>query len=64
MEELNNKLIKAKVTSMGRSEENCNLTVKEQNIQELQHRLHVVKVIFLGYIHCYLNLLVYQDNIN
>ncbi|XP_020312164.1 coiled-coil domain-containing protein 73 [Oncorhynchus kisutch] len=41
VEELNNKLIKAKVTSVGRSEENCNLTVKEQNIQQLQHRLHV-----------------------
>ncbi|KAK6317956.1 hypothetical protein J4Q44_G00112470 [Coregonus suidteri] len=41
VEELNNKLIKAKVPSVGSSEENCNLTVKEQNIQQLQHRLHV-----------------------
>ncbi|KAJ8002799.1 hypothetical protein DPEC_G00162720 [Dallia pectoralis] len=41
VQEVNNKLIKAKVSSLGRSEENDNLTVKEQEIQQLQHRLNV-----------------------
>uniref|UniRef100_A0A3P9A892 Uncharacterized protein n=1 Tax=Esox lucius TaxID=8010 RepID=A0A3P9A892_ESOLU len=41
VQELNNKLVKVKVSSLGRSEENNNLTVKEQRIQQLQHRLNV-----------------------
>ncbi|XP_046870373.1 coiled-coil domain-containing protein 73-like [Hypomesus transpacificus] len=39
LEELNNKLIKARMSSMGRSENNH--TAKDQLLQQLQHRLHV-----------------------
>ncbi|KAL0968569.1 hypothetical protein UPYG_G00268610 [Umbra pygmaea] len=41
VQELNNKLVKAKVSSLVRSEEICALAVKEQHIHQLQHRLNV-----------------------